>query len=140
MGKPCSMDLRERVIRRVEAGESRRSVARTFEPGEATVIRWLRRWRQTESYAPGQMGGHRPYLTWGAFEHWLHRRIKSGAFTRRGITFEPAERGLRVDERRVCAFVRRAGRGFKRNRAGNRTETAKGGAVSGAVEAVPGWG
>ena len=41
MGKPYSMDLRERVVRRVEAGESCRSVARVFDLGEATVIRWL---------------------------------------------------------------------------------------------------
>ncbi len=140
MGKPYSMDLRERVIRRVEAGESCRSVARTFELGEATVIRWVRRRRETGSFAPGQMGGHRPYLICGAHKDWLLSRIKSGDFTLRALTMELAERGLKVDERTVWAFVHRAGLSFKKNRAGHRAEAAKGGSVPEKVAAVSGWG
>jgi len=56
MGRPYSMDLRERVIGRIEAGESCRSVSRAFDLGEATVIRWVRRKRETGSFAPAQMG------------------------------------------------------------------------------------
>jgi transposase len=140
MGKPYSMDLRERVIRRVEAGESCRSVARVFDLGEATVIRWMRRKRETGSFAPGQMGGHRPYLISGKQEEWLRERIKASDFTLRELTIELADRDLKVDARTVWAFVHRAGLSFKKNRAGHRTETAKGGSVPGAVEAVSGWG
>lgn len=113
MGRPYSMDLRERVIRRVEAGESCRSVSRAFDLGESTVIRWARRNRETGSFAPGQMGGHRPYLISGAQADWLCERIKSGDFTLRELAFELAERGLNVDERTVWAFVHRAGRSYK---------------------------
>ena len=140
MGRPYSMDLRERVISRVEAGESCRSVSRAFDLGEATVIRWAKRKRETGSFAPGQMGGHRPYLIAGRHEEWLVERMKSGDFTLRELTAELAGRGLEVHERTVWAFVHRAGLSFKKNRAGNRTEAGKGGAVPGALEKVSGWG
>jgi len=140
MGKPYSMDLRERVVRRVEAGESCRSVARVFDLGEATVIRWVRRKRETGSFAPGQMGGHRPYLISGAQEEWLRARIKTGDFTLRELTIELADRGLKVDERTVWAFVHRAGLSFKKNRAGDRAEAPRRRAVSSPVETLSGWG
>lgn len=60
------------------------------------MIRWLRRWGETGSFAPDQMGGHRPHLTCGAQENWLLSRNKTGDFRLRELTFELAERGLRV--------------------------------------------
>ena len=140
MGRPYSMDLRERVIRRVEAGASCRSVAQAFDLGEATVIRWARRKRETGTIAPGQMGGHRPFLISGVHRDWLLARMKSGDFTLRELTFELAERGLSVDERTVWAFVHRAGLSFKKNRAGNRAKAPKGGATPDTVETVSRWG
>ena len=77
------------------------------------MIRWVRRRRETGSFAPGQMGGHRLYLICGAHKDWLLSRIKSGDFTLRALTMELAERGLKVDERTVWAFVHRAGLSFK---------------------------
>ena len=153
MGKPYSMDLRERVIRRVEAGASCRSVARNFDLGEATVIRWARRKRETGNFAPGQMGGHRPFLISGAHEEWLLERIKTGDFTLRELTCELAERDLKVDERTVWAFVHRVGLSFNkfsgrrndpgdrfaRKRAGHRTEATGCRTVPGAVETLSGW-
>ena len=60
MGKPYSMDLRERVVRAVEAdGLSRRQAAEQFGVAFSTAINWVRRLRETGSAAPGQMGGHK---------------------------------------------------------------------------------
>jgi transposase-like protein len=60
MAKPYSVDLRERVIAAVEReGMSRRSAAQRFGVGISTVITWVRRFRETGSVAPGQMGGHK---------------------------------------------------------------------------------
>ena len=72
MGRPYSMDLRERVVRAVEIeGLSRREAAARYEIGEATAINWLRRFRQTGSVAPGQMGGHKPKTLSGKMRDWL---------------------------------------------------------------------
>jgi transposase len=42
MPKPYSSDLRQRAIALVEAGQSRRAVARLLNIGKATVILWVR--------------------------------------------------------------------------------------------------
>src|SRR5579885_2561401 len=70
MGKPYSMDLRERAVAAVVSGGlSCRRAAKQFGLGVNTVITWVRRLRQTGSVAPGKMGGHRPnaiVLIWRA--------------------------------------------------------------------------
>lgn len=114
MGRPYSMDLRERVIARVEAGESTRSVAALYELGVSTVIRWVARKRATGSVAPGQMGGHRPYLIEGANADYLRARLDEGDVTLKLLQAELARRGLTVDQRTIWAFARRAGYTFKK--------------------------
>ena len=131
MGRPYSMDLRERAVGRVEAGESCRRVARSFPVGVSSVIRWVDRKRRTGRVEPGQMGGHRSSLISGDHESWLSARITSADFTLRELTLELAERGLKVDERTVWAFV---------HRAGHRAKAPRRGAVQSPVETPSGWG
>lgn len=106
MAKPYSLDLRERVVKAVaEDGLSCRQAAQRFGVGASTVIKWVQRWRTTASFAPGQMGGHRPKKIAGVWRNWLLARCRDRAFTLRGLVAELAERGLRVDYRVVWAFV-----------------------------------
>src|SRR5450759_5021774 len=57
MGKPYSMDLRERVVLAVDKGGlSCHRAAAQFGIGVNTAILWVRRFRETGSVAPGQMG------------------------------------------------------------------------------------
>jgi len=140
MGKPYSIDLRERAVARVEAGESCHRVAALFSVGVSSVIRWADRKRRSGSVAPGQMGGHRPYLINEDHESWLLARIAGKDFTLRELTLELADRGLKVDESTVRAFVHRAGFSFKKNRNSHRTAASRRGTVPGAVEASSGWG
>ena len=61
MRRPCSNDLRERVVHAVEIGGlSRRAAAVQFQVAPSTVVNWVGRARRTGSVAPGQMGGRRP--------------------------------------------------------------------------------
>jgi putative transposase len=106
MGKPYSMDLRTRVVASVEQeGLSRRQAAARYGVGISTVIRWVRRLRETSKLTPGKMGGHRPKKIAGEHREWLLRRCRAGDFTLRGLVAELAERGLSVDYRPVWAFV-----------------------------------
>jgi putative transposase len=117
MVKPYSMDLRERVVRAVEdEGLSRHRAAARFGVGVSTAIKWVRRFRETGSVAPGQMGGHRPKKIIGAHHRWLVARCRAGEFTLRGLVAELAERGLEVDYRTVWAFVHAEKLSFKKNR------------------------
>src|SRR5437660_2650809 len=73
MPKAYSRDLRERVVRAVEAGASCHEAAATFEVGVSSAIRWVTRWRQTGSAAAKPMGGKRSPLD--AHKPWLEELI-----------------------------------------------------------------
>lgn len=57
MTRPYSTDLRERVVRAVEAGASRRDVARRFEVSVSFVVKLIQRWRDRGSVASDRYGG-----------------------------------------------------------------------------------
>ena len=57
MGKPLSMDLRERVIAAIDAGQSRRAAAAQYGVAPSTAIRWDNERRSTGSFAPKPQGG-----------------------------------------------------------------------------------
>src|SRR5438128_8219236 len=122
MGRPYSLDLRERVVAAVEkGGMSRRRAAAQFGVGISTVINWVRRLRETGSVAPGKMGGHKPKAIAGEHRIFLLERTQAGNFTLRGLVVELAERGLRVDYRSVWNFVHDEKLSFKKNRDRQRT-------------------
>jgi transposase len=59
----CSLDLRERIVRAVDAGQSRLAVAARFQVSNAVIGKLLRQRRQTGSIAPKpHAGGNRPAL------------------------------------------------------------------------------
>lgn len=61
MARPLSMDLRERIVRAVEAGSSRRAAAAQFAVSESCAIKLLQRWRRTGSVSPAAMGGRKEH-------------------------------------------------------------------------------
>ena len=123
MGKPYSMDLRDRVVAAVEQdGFSRRQAAERFGVAPSTAVNWLKRFHDTGSVEPGQMGGHVPKKIRGAHRDWLLERCREQkGFTLRGLVGELAARGLKVDYRTVWAFVHEEGLSFKKNRGRQRT-------------------
>jgi transposase len=137
MGKPYSMDLRERVVAAVlNGGMSCNRAAKQFGVGISTAINWVRRLRATGNVAPGKMGGHKPKAISGEYRVWLLQRIKGGDFTLRGLVAELAERGLKVDYRSVWEFVHAERLSFKKKRSGWRTRSSRGRAAAGAVDKV----
>jgi transposase len=116
------MDLRERVVAAVERdGLSRHEAAARFGIGASTAINWVRRFQDTGSVAPGQMGGHKPKAIRDGHEAWLRDRICERDFTLRGLVIELAARGLQVDYHTVWNFVHAEKLSFKKNRARQRT-------------------
>ncbi len=126
MGRPYSLDLRERVVAAVEKdGMSRRRAAAQFGVGISTAINWVRRLRQTGSVAPGKMGGHKPKAIAGEHRVWLLQRAREKDFTLRGLVAELAERGLKVDYRSVWNFVHAEKLSFKKKRRGQRARSSR---------------
>jgi transposase len=137
MGKPYSIDLRERVVAAVlTGGLSRNQAAKQFGVGISTAINWVRRVRETGSVAPGQMGGHKPKAISGEHRLWLLQRTKDGDFTLRGLVAELAERRLKVDYRSVWEFVHAEKLSFKKKPGGWRTRSSRRRAAAGTMDKV----
>lgn len=117
MTKPLSMDLRERAMARLDAGETVRAVAQALSVAASSVVKWSARKRTIGSVAPGKIGGHVPRKIRDEHADWLRARMAEGAFTLRGLVAELAERGLKVDYRTMWAFAHAEGLSFKKNRA-----------------------
>ena len=122
MGKPASLDLRERVIAAVEVeGMSRNRAAARFGVAPSAAIKWVARFRATGSAAPGKMGGHKPKILRGEHAEWLIARCHERAFTISQLVEELLEvRGLKVDRHSVWEFLHAEGLSFKKNRAARR--------------------
>ena len=118
------MDLRDRVVAAIEGGLSRRQAAARFGVSYSAAIEWMKRFRETGSAAPGQMGGQKPKKISGEHRTWLAARCRERAFTLHGLVAELGERGLVVDYRSVWDFVHAENLSYKKRRwsPANRTE------------------
>jgi transposase len=137
MPKPCSLDLRERVLEAVASGSSRREAAERFEISASSAVKWLQRWHETGSVAAKSTGGstsgleeyadwlltlisEQPDLTLDEVVAAMCKRRIAGSrsavwrfFARHGISFKkkPARGGARASRRgpRPPALDARAG-------------------------------
>ena len=92
MAKPCSKDLRQRVVAAVDGGLSRRrQAAGLFDVRNSTVVRWVQRFRATGSVAARPMGGDdRSRLT--GERAWNSATRRGGAGSDRGRAARGTER------------------------------------------------
>lgn len=125
MGRPYSLDLRERVIVAVEAGASARAAARQFAVSASSAIKWVERYRKSGSVAASRMGGHRraPLNEQKVFLLGLVE-------DRPDLTLEEIRARLKERKVIVCVtaiwrFFDRNGVSFKKNRARQRTGQAR---------------
>ena len=87
MARAYSLDLRERVVAAVAAGESCRAVATKFKVSVASVVKWSQRFRATGSAAAYKVGGRRPYPLAGERD-WL-LIVTQGNGVGQGYFFRP---------------------------------------------------
>ena len=137
MPRPYSMDLRERVVAAVEGGQSRRAVAKLFQVGAATVVRWMQRRRTAGTCAPRAMGGRRHFVLLGQRDWLLARVAAAPDLTVRALRVELIERGTDVSYGAVWDFLAAEGLTYKKNTARHRAGTPGRGAKACAVEALP---
>ena len=57
MPKPCSLELRERVVDAVESGASRREAAEWFDVSPSSAVKWMQRRQESGSVAAKPSGG-----------------------------------------------------------------------------------
>jgi transposase len=125
MGKPYSVDLRERIIGFVEGGGSRRRAAEHFDVSASCAIKLMDRWKRTGTTAPGKRGGSKGKLC--PHKDFLLAWVKD----KPDITMPElakalkAETGTEADPASLSRFLIRNGQRFKKNIGRQRTETPR---------------
>src|SRR6202041_2391880 len=120
MGRAYSLDLRERVVAAVAAGESCRSGGATLKGSVASVVKWSQRFRATGSAAARPVGGNRPYVLSSERDWLLKRLAEQPDVTLRALLSELAERGIKVSYYAVWHFFEHEGISFKKRPARQR--------------------
>jgi transposase len=113
------------VIRVVEGGAAARAAARQFVIGDATAIRWAKRWRETGSFeAKSNKGRSRSPLK--KHEEWLLGLVRQEP----DLTLEEIQRRLLEEHQQktglgsVWRFFDRHGISFKKKHSGGRAGSA----------------
>ena len=130
MGKPYSLDLRERIIGFVENGGSRRSAAGHFGVSVSCAIKLVDRFRRTGSADPGRRGGSTGKLA--PHKDFLLGRVN----LQPDITMPELAEVLKVETGTQAApaslsrFLIRHGQRFKKNSAGQRAKSSRRGSAA----------
>jgi transposase len=120
MGKPISSDLRERIVRGVEAGQSRRAMAARFEVAPSTAVRVQARYAATGSVAPARQGRPEGSGKLGPYREAIVGKVRN----KPDITMPDlalwleAEHGVSVDPSNLSKFLCRQGFTYKKTVAG----------------------
>ena len=125
MARPYSQDLRERAVALVEAGHSRREVARLLDLAGSTVINWSKRQEVTGNCVAKRVGGNRQPLLLSERDWVLARVSAAPDLTVRALRAELADRGTKVCADTVWRFLMAAGLTFKKKPARHRTGAAR---------------
>jgi transposase len=126
MPKAYSLDLRERVARFVEAGQSCHAAAAHFSVSVSFVVRLMRAFRTTGSLAPKPSGGRR-HAKLDPHRALLMARIEEKAdITMPELAAELlAATGTKADPASLSRWLIRNGYRFKKNLAGERARSPR---------------
>jgi transposase len=125
MGKPYSLDLRERVIGFVEGGGSRRRAADHFDVSASCAVKLMERWNRTGSATPGKRGGSAGKLKPHEDFPLAHVKEKPDITMPELAEVLKAETGTQADPASLSRFLIRHGLRFKKNIGGQRAEAPR---------------
>lgn len=117
--KPYSVDLRERLLRAIDAGLGQAEAARLFGVGETTIKRWRRQWRTVGTLAPKPRPGRPPRIG-PAQRPALEARLRAApdATLAEHCTAWEREQGGRVSVATMSRAIRRLGWTVKKKSSG----------------------
>jgi len=126
MPKAYSLDLRQRVVRFVEAGRSCHAAAAHFSVSVSFAVRLIRAFRMTRSLAPKPSGGRR-HAKLDAHRAFLIARIEEKAdITMPELSVERlAATGTKADPASLSRWLIRNGYRFKKNAARERARSSR---------------
>jgi transposase len=117
-----SKDLRVRLIRSVEKGQSARSQAKVFDVSASTAVKWVQVFRtEGRPQAKPHAGGRRSSLA--PHSDWLKARVEQQPdITLKELCIELTMHGVETSKSAVSRLLLRMGFSFKKNGSGQRTE------------------
>ena len=120
MGEPHPIELRERVVKAYESGEGAYAVIATmFSLGEATVKRWVWRYREQGTVLPTPKGGGTPSTITAADIEGILQRLGDATANELTAEFNRTRRGQnRVHVSSMKRALHRHGYVVKKNAAG----------------------
>jgi len=126
MTRPLSMDIRDRLVRAVDGGMTRRSAAKRFGVAASTAIKWVEQWQRTGVVAPRPRGGdHRSQRLETHAEEILGLIEQTPDITLSEIAAHLDEaHGIKAAPSSVWRLLDRHGMTFKKNRARRRAAAA----------------
>lgn len=126
MPKPYSLDLRERVVRFVEAGHSRRTAAAHFAVSVSFVVILMRHYRARASLAPKPRGGRRHSKLDPHRAFLVGRVAGKNDITMPELAAElAAATQVQVAPASISRWLIRNGYSFKKNAAGQRARSPR---------------
>jgi transposase len=109
----------------VRAGASAREAARRFAVSPSSSINLVRRWRETGSFAPGQIGGQKKRKLAG-LEDWLHAVMASEPdITLAELRERLLGEGAEVSQQAINTTLRALGYSYKKNPTGGGTRSRR---------------
>ncbi len=108
----------------VRSGMPYAEVIVRFRVSNSTILRWVRRLRESGSYAAFPMGGKKPFVLADEREWLLQRFADQPDVTLRALLAELHERGIKVSSFALWHIVRRAGLRFKKSLSTQASKTA----------------
>ena len=121
MGKPYSVEVRQGVVRAIDAGSSYEEAAETFGVSVSSVSRFLTRWRGTGSVKPEKFGEYKGY----ALEEHRSRLIQwvndQPDVTLSELQARLAKEKIVVSQTAIFRFLRHLDFTFKKKSARGRT-------------------
>jgi len=121
MGYGHPLALRSRIIDVVKSGGSARAAARRFAVSPSSSINLVRRWRETGSLEPGQVGGQKKRKLAG-WEEWLHAVMASEPdITLAELKERLSGEGVEISQQAINTTLRALGYSYKKNATGGGT-------------------
>ena len=115
MPAPYSHDLRLRVMDAVRSGMMYEEVVRQVRVSNSTILRWVRRLRETGDYAALPMGGQKPFVSADERDWLLERFAAKPDLMLREVLAELQDRGITMSYFALWDIAHRAELAFKKS-------------------------
>lgn len=125
MAQPLSNDLRKRIVKAVDSGQSRNATAKQYAVSISAVVKLMQRWSGTGSFKPAQQGKP-PEFKLAPYEDQVRKLVEERPdITLAEMKTQLARTGIKVSKSAIDRFLNHLELGYKKNTARQRAGQAR---------------